>query len=59
MTDTRPDPRNNPNDAYQAFMSMPDSEFRGLVFSLLRGGCLTSAEQIGFDRALADRKASQ
>lgn len=49
------DPRNNADDAYAAFMSMPADEFQGLLFSLLRGGCLTQAEQAGFDRAIADR----
>jgi len=53
------DPRNNPEDAYAAFMSMPQSEWLGLCMSLMRGGVLQPAEQIGFDRALADRKAAQ
>ncbi len=50
-------PRTDPEDAYQAFMSMPDSEFAGLLRSLLGGGVLTPAEQQGFDRALLDRPA--
>lgn len=50
-----PDPRNNPEDAYQAFMSMGDSEWRGLLASLFCGGVLTPAEQEGFERALQDR----
>lgn len=50
------DPRNNADDAYAAFMSMPDDEFRDLVFSLLRGGCLQPQEQVGFERAMHARK---
>lgn len=56
MTDIRPNPRKNADDAYDAFMSMPYDEFRDCVFSLLRGGCLEPQEQIGFERALAERK---
>lgn len=48
-------PRDNPEDAYQAFMSMPDSEWRGLLASLFYGGVLTPAEQEGFERAVVDR----
>jgi hypothetical protein len=50
------DPRNNAQDAYEGFMSMPDSEWLGLIGSLLRGGVLTPAEQEGFERALKARK---
>lgn len=50
------DPRNNAEDAYQAFMSMPQSEWLGLVGSLLGGGILTPAEQEGFERAVKDRR---
>lgn len=49
------DPRNNPDDAYTAFMSMEDSEWRGLLMSLATGGVLTPAEQEGFDRARQER----
>ncbi len=49
------DPRNNPDDAYAAFMSMPRPEWLGLLGSLIRGGVLTPAEQAGFERALRDR----
>lgn len=48
-------PRNNPEDAYQAFISMPASEWNGLIASLLRGGVLTPAEQEGFERAIVAR----
>lgn len=50
------DPRNNPDHAFDAFASMPESEWQGLLQSLRSGGVLTPAEQIGFDRALALRK---
>jgi hypothetical protein len=53
----RRDPRNNPEDAYQAFMSMPNSEWNGLIRSLFHGGVLTTAEQVGFDRAIKNRAA--
>lgn len=49
------DPRNNPEDAFQAFVSMPQSEWLGLVGSLLNGGVLTPAEQEGFERAVDER----
>lgn len=51
-----PDPRNNPDDAYQAFMSMPAAEWKGLVGSLMSGGVLTPAEQAGFERAMQERR---
>jgi hypothetical protein len=53
------DPRNNAEDAYQAFLSMPTSEWLGLLASLLRGGVLTPAEQEGFERAVQDRPKSE
>jgi hypothetical protein len=53
----KPDPRKDPDLAYQAFMSMPQSEWLGLVGSLLRGGVLEPAEMEGFLRATKDRKA--
>lgn len=56
-TPNQGDPRNNADDAYAAFMSMGESEWWGLIKSLLHGGCLQLEEQKGFDRALADRKA--
>lgn len=49
-------PRTNPDDAFDAFMSMGDAEWRGLLASLFGGGVLTPAEQEGFDRALSARK---
>jgi hypothetical protein len=49
-------PRANADDAYEAFMSMPQPEWLGLVASLLRGGTLTPFEQEGFDRAVEDRR---
>lgn len=49
------DPRNNPQDAYDTFMSMGTDEWRDVCFSLLRGGVLTPAEQEGFERATIDR----
>lgn len=48
-------PRENPDDAYAAFMAMPQSEWLGLVASLMSGGVLTPAEQQGFERAVEDR----
>jgi hypothetical protein len=52
-------PRDNADDAYAAFMSMPQSEWLGLCMSLLGGGVLQPEEQIGFERALADRAKAQ
>lgn len=49
------DPRNNAEDAFQAFIKMPSTEWSGLIGSLLRGGVLTPAEQEGFERALKVR----
>lgn len=51
------DPRNNADDAYAVFMSMPQSEWQGLLLSLLGGGVLQPAEEIGFRRALNERKS--
>lgn len=59
MTDTierKPDPRNNADDAYEAFMGMERSEWFGLLSSLIQGGVLTPAEQIGFKRAEIERR---
>lgn len=53
------DPRNNADDAYAAFMSMSDSEWLGLIGSLLRGGVLQPAENEGFMRASATRATRQ
>lgn len=47
--------RTDPEAAYAAFMSMPQSEWLGLLMSLAGGGALTPAEQAGFDRARVDR----
>jgi hypothetical protein len=52
------DPRHNADDAYEAFMSMPTSEWKGLFRSLMSGGVLEPAEQIGYERALAERGLS-
>jgi hypothetical protein len=52
----RKDPRNNADHAYEAFMSMGDSEWKGLLLSLGGGGCLQVEEKKGFDRAYAERK---
>lgn len=49
-------PRENADDAYAIFMDMPDSEWLGLLGSLLRGGALGVEEQRGFERAMNDRK---
>lgn len=53
------DPRNNADDAYAAFMSMPQSEWLGLCMSLATGGVLTPAEQVGWERAVIDRTTPQ
>lgn len=53
------DPRNNPDDAYAAFMSMPQAEWLGVIGSLLRGAAFTPAEQVGLERALKDRPRPQ
>lgn len=50
------DPRNNADDAFTVFMAMGDSEWSGLIGSLLRGGVLQPQEQVGFERAIAARK---
>jgi hypothetical protein len=52
----RPNPRKDPEAAYQAFMGMGESEWRGLLRSLMGGGVLEVAEQVGFERALKDRR---
>lgn len=57
MSAAMTDPRNNPEDAYQAFMNMPASEWQGLLRSILGGGVLTPPEQEGFERALRNRRA--
>jgi len=55
VTERKPDPRNNADDAYSAFMSMGDSEWQGLLRSLAGGGVLTEAETEGFKRARTAR----
>lgn len=47
--------RDNADEAYAAFMSMGESEWTGLLISLVKGGCLEIEEQRGFDRALKER----
>lgn len=54
----RLDPRNNADDAYTVFMAMDESQWQGLLRSLLGGGCLQEEEGKGFKRALAERKMS-
>lgn len=49
-------PRKNADDAYAAFMSMPQDEWLGCVMSIVGGGCFEPEEQKGFERALQDRK---
>lgn len=56
LVERRLDPRNNADDAYEVFMSMPESEWQGLLRSLLKGGVLQVEEDKGFKRALAERK---
>lgn len=51
-------PRENADDAYAIFMAMPDSEWLGLIGSLISGGVLTPAEEAGFIRASEDRRRS-
>lgn len=53
--DRKPDPRNNADDAYDAFVKMGDSEWQGLLRSLAGGGVLTEAETEGFKRARTER----
>lgn len=48
-------PRTNADDAYAAFMSMGEDEWKGLLRSLYGGGVLQPEEKKGFDRALAER----
>jgi hypothetical protein len=49
-------PRENEDDAYATFMDMPQSEWLGLLASLLGGGMLTPVEEAGFKRAVEDRQ---
>lgn len=53
------DPRNNAEDAYLTFMSMPESEWNGLNASLFRGGMLQPAEHQGWLRASTERWAAK
>lgn len=53
------DPRNNADDAYDAFMAMDEREWLGLIGSLLTGGILGSEEEKGFRRAIVDRGERQ
>jgi hypothetical protein len=52
-------PRENAEDAYQAFLNMPATEWALLIRDLCNGGVLTPAEQAGFDRALEDRQRAE
>lgn len=54
----KPDPRNNADDAYAAFMSMGEDEWSGLLRSLMGGGVLQPEEDKGFKRALAERRST-
>ena len=51
----KPNPRKNADDAYEAFMSMPDSEWHGLIMSVSSGGVLEVEENKGFERAMKAR----
>lgn len=53
------DTRGNADDAYEAFMSMPQHEWLGLMVSLASGGCLEFEENKGFERAMKDRQRPQ
>lgn len=55
----RPSPREDPEEAYRAFMGMSDDSWLGLVKSLMSGGVLTPAEQQGYRRACVDRAAAR
>ena len=55
----KPNPRKNADDAYEAFMDMPDSEWHGLVMSIVSGGVLEVEENLGFERAMKARPKSQ
>ena len=52
-----PDPRNNADDAFAAFMSMGPDEWQGAVMSILGGGMFETQEDIGFRRAIAAKEA--
>lgn len=56
MSDSKRDPRNNADDAYESFMSMGPDEWQGLLRSLADGGILQPEEDKGFRRALEARK---
>lgn len=47
--------RTDPDAAYEAFMSMPEDEWLGLLLSLAGGGVLEPAEQQGLARAMVER----
>lgn len=51
-------PRADADEAHRAFMSMPDSEWLGLLASLAGGGVLEPEEQKGFERAEQERRVS-
>lgn len=49
--------RNDPQLAYEAFMSMGEREWMGAMASIAFGnGCFEPAENEGFKRAMQDRK---
>lgn len=48
-------PRDNAEDAYQAFMNMSATSWALLIRDMINGGVLTPPEQEGFERALEDR----
>lgn len=52
------DPRNNADDAYEAFMNMGTEEWKGLFRSLTSGGVLEIEENKGYWRALKERGLS-
>lgn len=55
---TEGNPRKNADAAFEAFMSMPDDEWRGVVMSLVNGGVLEVEESKGFERAMKARSTA-
>ena len=54
-TTEKGNPRKDADAAYEAFMSMPESEWLGLIGSLFGCGVLEVEEQKGFERAMKTR----
>lgn len=57
-TTEKGDPRNNADDAFAAFMSMPESEWLNCLGSIVGGGRFQPEEQKGFERAMKARAAA-